>query len=221
MLDVLVFAAFIAQGAAPSPSPQASPLKEITHVTARTLCTALHDHIGPSIMALMQNDAAIEDGEKVLEDRTRLSNGRWMGSLHLENDVAAITRNLDKMDELLRDAPDAATADGADHAAIERLKSQLGAAEAAQRAELNVLDGASEAQQFARAFNDDPAGFDLTFTGWRPPPSEVTPSGQLPSRPIARAALQGVSVILDREHEFTKTLLPLAAQCRGSATAPP
>jgi hypothetical protein len=220
MLDVITFAALVAQVAAPSPGPQASPLKEITHVTARSLCAALHDRIGPSIMALMQNDAAIEDGEKVLEDRTRLSNGRMLGSLHLENDVSAIIRNLDEIDDLLRDAPDAATNEGSDHAAIEQLKSQLGAAEGAQRAELNVLDGASETQQLSRMFNDNPAGADLTFTGPTPPPG-LAPNAQLPARALARAALQGVSVILDREHEFTKTLIPIAAQCRGSATPPP
>ncbi|HEY1680218.1 MAG TPA: hypothetical protein VGF98_01060 [Candidatus Tumulicola sp.] len=209
MLDVLLFVALLARGVAPSPSPQASPLKEITHVTGSLTCIELHDRVAPSESALIQNDATIADGVKILERRAREGGGRPLDTVIFENDGAAIVRNLSKIDDLLRDAPNT----------MEQLTTELRSVEEAQRAEVKVIEGTNETQGMTRLmYSDTPPDEGMSGNA---PSSDLVPLQNVPLHAVADAATQVTRVIRVREQLLMQTLIPLTAQCQGTATAPP
>jgi hypothetical protein len=208
MLDVLVFAVLIAQGAAPSPSPQASPLKEITHVSGSVTCVELHDRIVPSELALSQNDVTIQDGEKILERRAREGGGRPLDTVIFENEASAIVRNLNKIDDLLRDAP----------STMQQLTTDLRSVEDAQRGELKIIEGANETQGMTRLmYSDTPPD---QGTSGNAPSSELVPLQDVPAHAAADAASQIARAIRVREQLLAQTLLSFAAQCSGAAAPP-
>lgn len=210
--------------ATPAPQPQASPLKEITHVTTRPLCTVMRDGIDPSVAALLENDVSLAQGVKVLQRRAQLDRlGPLMGNLHIENGVSKVVHNLDAIDALLKDAPDAAKAEGSDHDSIELLKQKVRSITAAEQSELNLLDGAVRADQ---TYQLSQAGnyTGLMTTGPESPPDPTRsltamfqPVQPLEAMHIADLALYRAARIVARERSLTETLLPLAAQCSGLA----
>jgi hypothetical protein len=205
----LIFAALVAQGAAQSPSPRPSPLKEITHVMGSVTCIELHDRIVPSELALTQNDATIDDAVKVLERRARDGQGRPLDTVLFENETEAILRNLNKIDDLLRDTP----------GTMQQLKTELQSVEEAQRGEVKLIEGTNETQGMTRLMysgtSSDPD------TSGDSPSSQLVPLQNVPAHAVADAATQDTRVIRAREQLLTQTLLPLAAQCGGSASPPP
>jgi hypothetical protein len=229
MIGVLLLAALLAQSSA-SPQPEASPLKEITHVTARPLCTVIHDTIGPSVAALMENDESLTQGIKVLQRRAQLDRlGPLMGTLHIENDVSRVVHNLNAIDSLLKDSPDAAKNEGSDHDSIELLKQKIRLVTAAEQSELNLLDGTVQADQtyhLAQAGNST----GLMTTGQSSMDPAVDPSQSVatmlrPVQPLDAMHLAGIAlyraaIIVKREQNFTKALLSLAAQCKAPANSP-
>lgn len=153
-----MFVAVVLAALAAAPAPSASPLKEIIRVTGRPLCSALKDRIGPSVAALLENDAVAGDGTQQIYQMGRDAGRPWMqiDKLHLENDISRIVRNLDTVDRLLRAAnADAAANEGADRDTIEKLAAKLRAVADAQRAQLNTLDGTLESEQMAELMNTD------------------------------------------------------------------
>ncbi len=207
-----------------TPAPQASPLKEITHVTTRPLCAAMHDAIGPTVAALTENDASLAEGVKVLERRAQLDRlGPLMGTLHVENDVSKIVRNLDAIQALLKDPPDAAKIEGRDHDSIVLLKQKIRLITAAEESEIDLLDGTVRATQtydLMQAANET----GLMTTGPQPgadPSRSLTamfePVQPLGAMHVADLAHYRAAVIASRERGFTKALLPLAAQCNVPA----
>jgi hypothetical protein len=219
MVDALLLAMLLAQ-ATPAPHPEASPLKEITHVTARPPCTAMHDAIGPSVAALMENDVMLTQGIKVLQRRAHLDRlGPFMGGLHVENDVSKVVRNLDAISALLKESPDAAQTEDSDRNSIESLEQKIRLIADAEHAELNVLDGTVQASQTYWLMQAGNAT-GLMTTGPQPgaDPSEPLTAMFAPVQPlgamhIADAALSRAAAIVSRERSFTETLLPLAAEC--------
>jgi hypothetical protein len=140
-----------------TPEPAASPPKEIIRVTSRPLCSAIRDRIGPSVAALLENDAFAGDGMHYIFEMGRDEGRPWMqiDKLHLENDISKIIRNLEVIDGLLRSEAADEAADGSDHTAIERLKAKLRQVAHAQRAGLNVLDGTLESESMGELMSSD------------------------------------------------------------------
>lgn len=142
-----------------------------------------------------------------------------MGGLHVENDVSKVVHNLDAIEALLKDAPDAVKTEGSDHDSIELLKQKVRSIIAAEQSELNLLDGTVQA---AQTYHLMQAGNEtgLMTTGPEPgtdPSRSLTamfePVQPLDAMHIADWALNRAAIIVARERSFTKTLLPLAAQC--------
>lgn len=154
-----------------TPAPAASPLKEIIRVTAKPLCTAIRERIGPSVAALLENDDAIAQGTHFIFEMGRDEGRPWMqmDKLHLENDISKLVRNLEVVDSIL-DAKQT-DANGSDRYTIEQLQRRLRAIADTQRAELNVLDGTLESEQMAELMNSD-LPTDLTSLGF--PLSKLT-----------------------------------------------
>jgi hypothetical protein len=149
-----------------------------------------------------------------------------MGNLHIENDVSKVVHNLDTIDALLKDAPDAAQAEGSDRDSIELLKQKIRRVMAAEQSELNLLDGTVQADQIhhlAQAGNDTglmttgPESMDPAVERSQSVTAMFDPVQPLTAMHIASLALYRAAVIVDREHSFTKALLPLAAQCNAPA----
>lgn len=130
-----------------TPVPAASPLKEIIRVTARPLCTAIRDRIGPTVAALLENDDTIAHGTHFVYEMGRDEGKPWMqiDKLHLENDVS-----VDSILDAKR-----VDADNSDRATIDQLLRKLRAIADTQRAELNVLDGTLESEQMSELMNSD------------------------------------------------------------------
>jgi hypothetical protein len=212
----------------PEPSPQPSPLKEIIRVQSSPLCTALRDHIAPSVAALLQNDEWIVRGTRELAamDRDAGSGYKQMDELHLELDVTRIVRNLDAAYALIEVAtPAVAEAEGADRDAIENLKNRLRAVADSQRDELNVLDGVLESEQMRELMDaSDPLGGTLApgIASNQRLPSAAAPSkdsedtlGGLSGAfgGLTDQAVAGIRSTHRVERNFTATLVPLAARC--------
>jgi hypothetical protein len=217
-----VVAVLVAQTA--TPQPQVTPLKEITRVKTRALCTVLHDRIAPSIAALLENDAALTQGVGVLQGQARLDErAPIMGNLHLENDVAIVAHNLETIDDLLKTSPDAAKSEGADRDSIALLERQLQSIEDAERAELNVFNGVLETVAMTNLMAEsDHFTINVGAPGTPADPSlgviihPLRPSGSIN---MAEAATGAIGTVEEREQRFTQTLLPLAAQCRPEPEA--
>lgn len=178
----------------PTPAPAASPLKEIIQVTAKPLCTAIRERIGPSVAALLENDDAIAQGAHFVFEMGRDEGRPWMqmDKLHLENDISKVVRNLEAIDTILDAKP--ADANGNDADTIEQLQRKLRAIADTQRAELNVLDGTLESEQMFELMNSDlptgltSSGFDLSkLSGDEISSSAAASSSQEPSTAVADA----------------------------------
>jgi hypothetical protein len=227
MLSAIVLSALVAQTA--NPPPQPTPPQEITHVRTRAVCTALRQVVTPSIGVLAENDATIARGVKVLEANSQFSGqGESLGGLHLKNDISSIAQNLDTLGGLLKDAPDAASVDGSDHADIEMLKNKIRAVADADRAELDIFNGTiatGNMNQQMRAGDDNGVASD----GWSGPGADPTQSFARTSssvapndmRELSDAASRDETVIADRERTLTQAVMPIAAQCGPAASPPP
>ncbi len=212
-----------------TPAPAASPLKEIIRVTAKPLCTAIRERVGPSVAALLENDDAIAQGTHFIFEMGRDEGRPWMqmDKLHLENDISKIVRNLEVVDNIL-DAKQT-DANGNDRDTIEQLQKQLRAVADTQRAELNVLDGTLESEEMAELMNSDlptgltTLGFPLSklagdeisssaaaFTSQEA--SDAAASGNTYSQ-LGAQGLIGIGFTKAVEADFTRSLLSVAASC--------
>ena len=235
--------------AVPSPAP-AEPLKTIGHVKTRALCSAMRERLGPSIAALLQNDATIHDGTQQLFYMDRDGGTQWleMDKLRLENDVEEIVRNLDVTYKLIEVATaEEAKAEGTDRETIERLKDKLRAVADSQRAELNTLDGRLESEQAAQLSGADaglstqPSDPHLTPLAGRPSAvkstaatgydlSKITPNQIAMSAKdggftghlggSGLAGILGIRATKKVESDFALQFTPLVAECQESPPTP-
>jgi hypothetical protein len=236
MLEVVLLAALIA-GANPAPQPSSTPLGEIPHVATRPLCVAIHDRIAPSVAALTENDVTITDGIKILKQYARPDGHQpLLGALHLEKDASSIAGNLDAIDALLKDGPDAARLEANDRDSAELLKGKVRSVTDAERSELNILNGTIQSAQMSNATQSgDPfAVSNLGAPGAPADPSASATSSSSSSfgpsamASVAQAAVHDATVVLSREQDLIVVLQPLAAECNspvpaldGPAASPP
>jgi hypothetical protein len=153
MMGALLALALMLSQASPGPSATAPPV--IIEVHSRgSVCAALKARIGPSVAALLQNDAALWDGIVSMRKMGSDANTRWgaIDRLHLENDISKVIHNMDAIQGLLS-APEPPDIDNDDARRIETMEAALTAVANEQIRMVNVLHGtlatsqANDAQQ--------------------------------------------------------------------------
>lgn len=116
MLPTLVAAVLLSAAPAnrakktPVPVPTATPLKEIVHVIARPICTALLRSIGPAVGHVLQNDKIIAVAKPLFVNYARdhaTSGGNPaaedMDIMHLENLVRPMVTNVAEIKRILNE----------------------------------------------------------------------------------------------------------------------
>ncbi len=141
----------LAQTPAATPSPQASPLKQIIDVKSRALCTTLGSKIQIALVGLMKNDEVIEAGKRTFEkmawDQAQGSKALEIDRLQLKNAVAAMVHNLYSIDQVLDDPSRFPTNPATDDERVaDRMKGALQAVEDRQKVQLNILNGTVETE---------------------------------------------------------------------------
>jgi len=183
MKGAIILSLVVAQAAggsaaiAPAPSPEASPLKVIIDVKARTLCTALHDNVAVSLAGLITNDRIIDTGRKAIlkmgADQVKGSIAHPMDALVAENVVGSMVHNLaiidQKLDDPARFPLDPKTDD---ERLADRVKAQLLAIADTQRRQLNALNGTIETDNLNTMQHDvvQPTVMDKAGATLTPPP---------------------------------------------------
>ncbi len=240
MFLALILAATTA--AAPSP-PSLASLRVIANVRSTPVCSAMRTKVGPTIAALLENDATLDLAPARFDRmyRDALLAPTWdprSGSAehfinlgNLEALIGPLVKNLKQVDDLLADKI-------FDDARLAPVKSQLEAVEAQQKDALNVISGydatsltfdilttgkivLAASQPSARiASQFDSSG----FFGGAPSPMQQGPRsspgrmdvslGYNPYRPFAQSILDSRAVGSDAESVAASTIEPIAESCR-------
>lgn len=164
MLPTLVAIAFLSVApvhnmkASPAPAPTATPLKEIVHVIARPICTALRRSIGPAVGHVLQNDKIIAASKPLFVDYARdhaTSGGNQaaedMDIMHLENFVRPMVNNVSEIKRILNE-PGAFPrfAHSEQEKQVLLMRAQLLAVLADQEKALDLVSGLVDTQQLGQ-----------------------------------------------------------------------
>jgi hypothetical protein len=153
-----------AQGA-PAPQPAASTLPIIGGTHSRGLCTTVRDSVAPMVLGLIKSDELVGAGHRALlktadDSRTGSRAAVDLDQVYLRHAVDAMVHNLSVIDKLLADEkrfPKKAPVTD-DERIAQQIKAQIEAVEERQRAALNTIANALDAEDRGRMQNDLPAG---------------------------------------------------------------
>ena len=151
---------------APAPQPAASTLPIIGGTHARGLCTTVRDSVAPMVLGMMKSDELVAASHRALlktgdDARTGSRPAMDLDQVYLRHAVDAMVHNLRVIDKLLADDkrfPKKATTD--DERIAQQLKAQLEGVEEQQRAALNTIANALDAEDLGRMQNDLPGGLE-------------------------------------------------------------
>lgn len=211
MLLSLVIAAF---GVSPIPSP--TPLRTITTVHVRAVCTVVREELEPAMKNMLIDDQLTDNGQQLLNRlNTDAQNdyisdmggagGRVaMDNMRVENIVNGMASNIGKIESLLGKAEGARThsADSNAAAAMQSLREVL----AQQKAELNILSFVA----YSNNGRDLQGKLDPTG-GTGLPPSTYQREG--PPLTLPRILSERRKATQDAEMQAAGTLNPLLAEC--------
>jgi hypothetical protein len=219
---ILMVVAQVAETAAPSATGTPAPLKEIGHVHASLLCSALRHNLFPAVAGLRIDDDLVDKGQLMMQktaDDAALhatsaeitgsaGAGSEMDNFQLGVLSSALAKNIVKVEAFLNDPNSFAsnpTTD--DERALALAKSRLEAVAARQRASLNVLSATAEMNDA----NDLRSQRDII-------PYEHDMSGpQTPAfTPMSMPEALAVDKKLTQETEVdvAPAVLPIVAACR-------
>ncbi len=240
MFLALVLAATTA--ATPAP-PSLASLRVIANVRSTPICSAMRTKVGPTIVALLENDVTLDLAPQRFGRmyRDALLAPPWdprSGSAehfinlgNLEALIGPLAKNLKQIDDLLGDKV-------FDDARLAPVKSQLEAVEAQQKDALNVISGynatsltfdiLTTGKTVLAASQPSPriAGqFDSNgFFGGVPSPMQQGPRsspGRMdvslaynPYRPLAQSIIDSRAQGSDAESVAASTIAPIAESCR-------
>jgi hypothetical protein len=176
---VRIFAAAVALCVLSAQSPAPSTLPEIGRTHSRGLCTTVRDSVAPMVLGLMKSDELVGAGHRALlkagdDQRTGSRPALDLDQVYLRRTTDAMAHNLGVIDKLLADEkrfPKKASTD--DERIAQQLKSQLAAVAERQRAALNTLANALDAEDLGRVQNDFPGGIAAITKGNQPPGTVV------------------------------------------------
>ena len=162
---------------APAPQPAASTLPIIGGTHARGLCTTVRDSVAPMVLGMMKSDELVAASHRALlktgdDARTGSRPAMDLDQVYLRHAVDAMVHNLRVIDKLLADEkrfPKKATTD--DERIAQQLKAQIQAVEDQQRAALNTIANALDAEDLGRMQNDLPGNLHaINYDASQPPP---------------------------------------------------
>lgn len=153
----------LAVAVAASPSPEASPLKQIIEVHSRQFCTTLTQRVEPAIAGLMKNDALIEHGRggllRTSADALAGSAAVNMDKLGIRNVALAMTHNIQVIDGILDDpARFPKSPSSNDDRAADGIKVQLLNIAQRQQTVVNAMMGTVETSAMGQMKSDLPLG---------------------------------------------------------------
>ncbi len=143
MLLALILAA---TAAAAPPPPSLASLRVIANVRSTPTCSVMRSRVGPAIAALLENDATVDQAPRKFDRmyRDTLLSADWgwgqpsvehfVNLGNLESLVGPLVKNLKQIDDLLADK-------AFNEPQLAAVKAQLEAAEAQQKAALNIISG--------------------------------------------------------------------------------
>lgn len=194
MLPSLVVAVLLAAAPvghakrAPVPVPTATPLKEIVHVIARPICTALRRSIGPAVGHVLQNDKIIAASKPLFANYARdhaASSGNDAAEnldvLGLENLVRPMVNNVAEIKRILGEPgafPRFAHSD--QEKQVLAMRAQLRAVLADQESALDLISGLVDTQQLGQL---QASGSELAKSMAKPDVTSKGSPGQNPSGP--------------------------------------
>ncbi len=142
----------------PVPVPTATPLKEIVHVVARPICSALRRSIGPAVGHVLQNDKVIAASKPLFANYARdhaSANGNGasenMDVLRLENLVRPMVNNVAEIKRILSEPgafPRFARSD--QEKQVLAMRAQLRVVLADQETALDLISGLVDTQQLGQ-----------------------------------------------------------------------
>lgn len=200
-----------------SPAPSPTPLRTITEVHVRAVCTVVREEIEPAMKEMLTDDQLTDNGQQLLNRLTTdaqkdyLSDmggagGRViMDNMRVENIVNGMASNIEKIENLLGEVENGRT-HGASSDAVEAVRLLQGVM-AQEKAELNILSFVAYSNN-GRALQGklDPTGGD------RLPPSTYQREG--PALTLPELLLERRRATHDAEMQAAGAVNPLIEECR-------
>lgn len=203
---------------AANPQPSPTPLRTIVNIRSREMCTVLREKLAPAVGGVLANDQLARDGQAVMnrlgsdaqneyaDDLGGAGAASSMDNLRMENVVAHLVSNIEKIEKLLDNAAYRGK-DDTDAGAVAAVRRRLQTVLTEQKAELNVLAYVTYSNQGrdVQAKKDPTGGAFHT-----PPPSaqaDITPAALPEQLQVLREHVGG------GEDAVSKALRPIIDAC--------
>lgn len=143
-----------APAATASPKPAATPLKTISHVYAKRLCTGLRRSIAPAVGHVLQNDRLIATSRPLFVSFTKNTSTGSKGAtdmdvMHLENLVTPLVKNTQEIERLLNDTVYPRHPQSDEDRQLLAMRAHLEAVLAEQKHALDLVSGFVDTQNMA------------------------------------------------------------------------
>jgi hypothetical protein len=206
-------AALVALSAGPAPAvaaapkPAATPLKTISHVYAKRLCTGLRRSIAPAVGRVLQNDKAMELSRPLFQSFVKNTNtgsqaATDMDVMHLERLVDPMVKNTQEIERLLNDTVYPRKPQSDEDKQLLEMRAQLEVVLAHQKQALDLISGFVDTQNMAEL---QAAGheYDSAINSTDTHNSKSTPPPQpAPTAAAAPILNAGVSQANDPAHQY-------------------
>lgn len=160
LMALPTLAALVALSAGPAPAdaaapkPAATPLKTISHVYSKRLCTALRRSIGPAVGHVLQNDRAMQISRPLFDSFVKNSNtgsqaGTDMDVMRLERLVDPMVKNTQAIEHLLNDSVYPRHPQSDEDRQVLAMRAQLEVVLAEQKHALDLISGFVDTQNMA------------------------------------------------------------------------
>jgi hypothetical protein len=151
-VTVFVFLAVALLAVAPTPQPSAPPLREIGHVRATVVCSALDQPIRKALLGVLSNDNEVTRGREELDKMAHDQVRRARGSLRFDRNaidetVRKIVEQSKDVEKALGDTKSLPVEGAEGYAEIENVKRQLELVLSDQNDAVNALEGTVETER--------------------------------------------------------------------------
>lgn len=153
-------AALVALSAGPAPAvaaapkPAATPLKTISHVYSKRLCTGLRRSIAPAVGRVLQNDRVMQTSRPLFQSFVKNSSsgsqaGTDMDVMRLEQLINPMVKNTQEIERLLNDSVYPRNPQNDEDKQLLIMRAQLQAVLAQQKQALDLISGFVDTQNMA------------------------------------------------------------------------
>lgn len=203
--------------AAPVPSP--TPLRTITNVRVRAMCTVLRENVKPALRGMIANDELAAEGQQILnrlglEAQTEYAGdlggagpGNAMDNVRTGSIVSGLVANIEKIEKLL-DENRYGVGESADSASLAAVRARLQDVLTQQKAELNTLSFVA----YSNDGNDVLQRKSPIGLAHEPPPPSLMKQAQPLTLPDM--LLEQRKAVNEVERQASDALAPVIAACR-------